>query len=118
MGNHACPVADQYGASDVITIPYFVKRVIQPPLLLKSIADINVSVQGKQELNMLEYFSDLHGDELDFEIEVSDPEICDATVVNGLFSIQGKKVGSTVVLVRAINQDKQSVGCRLVVHVK
>ena len=111
-------VADQYGASDVITIPYFVKRVIQPPLLLKSIADINVSVQGKQELNMLEYFSDLHGDELDFEIEVSDPEICDATVVNGLFSIQGKKVGSTVVLVRAINQDKQSVGCRLVVHVK
>ena len=111
-------VTDQYGASDAVTVPYCVKRVAQAPVLSGQIADVEVVVSGREELVLSDYFSDLHGDELTYEIEVSDPAICNAVVKDARLTVEGKAAGKTVVLVRAVNQDGQSTGCRFGVNVK
>ena len=110
---------DEFGASTTVKIPYQVKRKQVAPLLLKTIPDQLITALFKEiRIPLADYFRELHGDVLIFEVENSNSSVCFAQSNGEYLTLRADRAGYTTVMIRAINKDGLNTGCRFRIDVK
>lgn len=110
---------DEFGASTTVKIPYQVKRKQVAPLLLKTIPDQLITDLFKEiRIPLADYFRELHGDVLIFEVENSNSSVCFAQSNGEYLTLRADRAGYTTVMIRAVNKDGLSTGCRFRIDVK
>ena len=110
---------DEFGASTTVKIPYQVKRKQVAPLLLKAIPDQLITDLFKEiRIPLADYFRELHGDVLIFEVENSNSSVCFAQSNGEYLTLRADRAGYTTVMIRAVNKDGLSTGCRFRIDVK
>lgn len=112
-------VMDEFGATVTATIPYKVVRKTIAPQLVQAIPDQTFTeLYRETRLSLADYFQELHGDAMIYEIENSNTAVCFAQSNGTNLTLRPESAGYTTILVRAINQDGLSVSCRFRVDVK
>lgn len=112
-------VTDEYGASTSIVIPYKVKRKETAPRLLQQIPDRTITTLYREiRLPLADYFKEMHGEALIYEVENSQSNVCFAQSNGTHLILRGEHTGYTTILVRAKNRSGLSVSCRFRVDVK
>ena len=112
-------VMDEFGATTTATIPYKVVRKSIAPQLVQAIPDqVFTELFKETRLSLADYFQELHGDALIYEIENSNTAVCFAQGNGKNLTLRPESEGYTTILVRAINKDGLSVSCRFRVDVK
>ena len=110
---------DEFGATTTATIPYKVVRKSIAPQLVQAIPDqVFTELFKETRLSLADYFQELHGDALIYEIENSNTAVCFAQGDGKNLTLRPESEGYTTILVRAINKDGLSVSCRFRVDVK
>ena len=112
-------VNDEFGGHAEVIVPYRVNRVETAPRLLQSIPDQTITrLYEEQRLLLSDYFEEVHGDALIYEVENSNSSVCFAQSNGTYLTLRAEREGYTTVLVRAINQDGLTVSCRFRIDVE
>ena len=119
-GNYdvAAKVSDQYGKSTTMTMQLEVVYKDVAPRLIQSFKNLQLANNGRRTtLNLTEYFTDLKGRSLMYEIENSSNSVARVQRNGDNLIIEPQIIGQTEVLVRARNTGGLTVSQRFVVEV-